>query len=379
MTARPRTIAYVTQAPFIGGAERSLLRLAGALDATRYRPFVVAGHDGEFVAALRAAGLEHCHLPLAKTDRARPWPFVRSVVQLLVALQRRGVSLVHINDATAHHAAALAARMLRLPRLCLLHFSYPADGLRWFLKWGFERAVFPSHFLQRHAQACCPELFPIELCAVVHNGFEPPPPPAPERLAELRRACALDGNEPIVGFVGRIVESKGVADFLTMAAGVLRRIPCRFLLVGDDPSPAGQSYRTQMEALADSLGIAGACRFLGFRDDVWELMHLCTIVVVPSRIEPFATVLLEASAAARPIVATRVGGTPEIVRHGETGWLVEAGDAHGLAEAVYALLCDPARRELFGRNAHNDVATRFTLAQNAARMMEIYDELCPSR
>jgi glycosyltransferase involved in cell wall biosynthesis len=378
MSARPLTIAYVTQAPFIGGAERALLRLATTLEPTRYRPLVIAGHDGAFVAALRAAGVDHCHIPLPHPDRAKPAPFLHAVLRLVIQFRRRRVALIHINDAPAHSAAAMAARIVHRPRICHLRFSYPAEGLRWFLKYGFERAVFPSLSLQQHAQTCCPELFVVQRCAVVHDGVDASPPPAASRLTELRRECGLDADEPVVGFVGRIVESKGVADFLNMAALLRDRIRCRFLLVGDDQRAGGSNYRDEMEALARRSGIADACRFLGFRDDVWDLLHLCAVVVVPSHVEPFGNVTLEAAAAGRAVIATRVGGIPEIVHDGDTGVLVDPHDPPALAEAALALLRDPTRRELLGRAAHTDVTSRFSEQQHATRMMSLYDELYAS-
>jgi glycosyltransferase involved in cell wall biosynthesis len=378
MSTRPRTVGYVTQAPFIGGAERSLLRLAGGVDTTRYRPFVIAGHDGELVRALREARVDHYHMALPHPDRAWPWPFLGSVARLVTQLGRRRTALVHVNDAPAHAAAAIAARILRLPRICHLRFLYPADGLRWYLKWGFERAVFASRFLKDAAQSRCPELFPDERCMVIPNGFDAPPPPSPRHVEGLRVACALAAEQPVVGFVGRLVESKGVADYLTMAQGLLRHGPdTRFVVIGDDQR-AQPSHRAEMEGLARRLDIAPACRFLGFRDDVWELLHLCDVVVVPSLVEPFGNVVVEAGAAARPVVATRVGGIPEIVRDGETGLLVPPGDPQALAQAVAALLADPTLRHALGARARTHVASSFGLQEHVRRLTDLYDDLCAS-
>ena len=378
MTAVP-TVVFVAQAPFIGGAERSLIRLAAALDRTRYRPFVVIGHGGDIAHALRAAGLEYRHVALPRAERTWPWPFAASVARIAASLHRHRAALLHVNDAPAHPAAALAARLLRLPRVCHLRFTYPADGLRWWLKWGFERALFASQFAKDHAQGQCPELFPERRCAVIPNGFDAPPPPGTGRVEALRAACGLAPGEPVVGFVGRVVEVKGVDDYLHMASALIGRHPrCRFLVVGDDDRSAPR-HRAAMEALADRLGIAPACRFLGFRDDVWELLHLCDVVVMPSQVEPFGNVALEAGAAGRPLVAARVGGIPEIVGDGKTGLLVPQRDPQALAEAVAHLLADPARRAELGARARAHVAARFSLGVQAGAVMDLYDELRAAR
>jgi glycosyltransferase involved in cell wall biosynthesis len=164
-----------------------------------------------------------------------------------------------------------------------------------------------------------------------------------------------------------------------MAATVLVRHPgCRFLIVGDDQRVA-TNYRAAMEALADDLGIAAACRFVGFRDDVWDVLHLCDVVVMPSHLEPFGNVAVEVGAAARALVATEVGGIPEIVRDGETGVLVPPQDPPALAAAVVQLLADPARRVSLGERARSHVRAHFSLAAQTDAVMNLYDAMLAGR
>jgi glycosyltransferase involved in cell wall biosynthesis len=365
----------VSQAPFIGGAERSLIRLAAGLDPNRYRAVVICGRDGAVKTALRDAGVACEAIALPPPDRARPFPFIASVARVAVALRRHRAVLLHSNDPPAHPAAGWAARLLGLPRVCHVRFTYPAEGLRWWLRPGFEHALFASSFARRHAQDHCPELFPESRCSVVPNGFDAPPPPDPNVLSARRAACGLADAEALVGYVGRVVETKGVDEFVRMAAQVAARHPrCRFLVVGDDLRD-GSDHRTAMQKLAQEIGVAAACRFVGFRDDVWELLHLCDVVVMPSHVEPFGNVAVEAAAAARPVVATRVGGIPEIIRHSETGVLVAPGDPTALAEAVSALLADPDRRAALGARARAVAITHFRLSAHVEAVMDVYDAL----
>jgi len=368
------TVVFVADAPCVGGAERSLIRIAGALDDARYRPFVLSGHRA-IAPALDAAGIPSQLVALPAPAPSWPGPFALSVARIGSQLRRHRAAVLHVNDAPAHLAASLAARMLRIPRLCHIHFTYPAAGLRWWLKWGFEHALFASQYAKAEAQQECPDLFAEERCSVIANGYEPPAHPLEDELGALRAACGLERDAVVIGFVGRLLEAKGVADFLHMARTLLDSAPrCRFLLVGDDHRPA-PNYRTAMETLAERLGVAAACRFVGFRDDVWALLHLCDVVVMPSHVEPFGNVAVEAGAAGRAVVAADVGGLREIIGQDETGVLVPARDPRALAVAVGALLADPARRVRLGAAARARVAAQFTLAAQVDALMALYDEL----
>jgi glycosyltransferase involved in cell wall biosynthesis len=340
---------------------------------------IVAGSRGDLARALSDAGLPARVIELPNPDRRRPLPYIAAVARLALELHRRREAvLLHVNDAPAYPVAGIAARLARLPRVCHLRFPYEADGLRWFLKHGFERAVFPSHFLADYARTSCPDVFPQDRCVVIHDGFEPPAPPGGERLVGLRSELGLAPTDRVIAFVGQVIEVKGVEDYLFMAASLLRRDPAyRFLIVGDDRQ-AGPSYRVRTEDRAAALGIAAACRFTGYRDDVWELLHLSDVVVVPSRVDPFPNVVLEAGAAARPVVATRVGGIPEMIRDGETGLLVPPRNPEALSEAVWGLRDTELGRGL-GERAAAHVAACFGMRKQTRELADLYDEVLAER
>ena len=369
------TLIYVSRSPFVGGAERNLLRVTRAMDRSRFTPHIIAGCEGDFPSALEAAGESFDRIAQPDPHRMWPFPFLLSVTRLALAYrQLRGV-LVHANDIAGFPASGLAARWLGLPRVCHIRFSYPASGIRWHLKYGFEFAVFSSHYMKSYVQDQCPDLFPDHRCRVIHDGFEARPEPQPEAVAQLATNLGIDLDTEVIAFFGQVIPIKGVREFLLMAQKVSAARPeALFLIVGDDKQ-AGVSYRVEMERFAAQLGISQICRFLGFRSDVWELLHLCELVVIPSREEPLGLVAMEAGAAGRPVVASRIGGLPEIVVDHETGLLEEPRNPAGLADAVMRLIVNPETGRKMGEQARERIAAHFSLAVQARELLSLYDEL----
>lgn len=142
----------------------------------------------------------------------------------------------------------------------------------------------------------------------------------------------------------------------------------RLLLAGDGPE------RARLEDLAKSLGVHGQIDFLGWqgREQIKNLLHSCDIFVLPSRCECFSISILEALACGRPVVATRVGGTPEIIEHGKTGLLVEPDDPSALAEGLKLLLTDAALRATLAANGHDTVTRSFSWQNTGAAYADAF-------
>ena len=165
----------------------------------------------------------------------------------------------------------------------------------------------------------------------------------PTAHAPLRRQLGLAPTAPVVGTVARLSEQKGHRYLLEAWPQVRAVVPdAELLLVGDGP------LRGELEQQAQALGIAGSVRFPGTRTDVPALLGLFTVAVLPSRFEGMPLFVLEAMAAGRPVVGTRVCGASEAIAEGETGLLVPPQDPAALATAVTSLLCAPAKAARMG-------------------------------
>src|SRR5690606_14150660 len=145
---------------------------------------------------------------------------------------------------------------------------------------------------------------------------------------------------------------KRLEDVVRIFARVVRKLPARLLLVGDGPD------RGRAQLLADELGVADDVVFLGKQESVAELLACADLLLLPSTSEAFGLVALEALACGTPVVATDVGGIPEVVTHGETGYLAPVGAIEEMADAAVELLSDPGRW-LAASNAARNSAGRF--------------------
>jgi glycosyltransferase involved in cell wall biosynthesis len=207
----------------------------------------------------------------------------------------------------------------------------------------------------------------------IRNGVDPRRYEAGGDRALLGREIDVDPTSPLLLTVGRLTEQKGHRYLLEAAVQVLRSRPdACLLLVGEGEL---------RESLADSArraGIADRVRFLGVRDDVPRLLASTDVFVLPSVWEGLSVALLEAMAAAKPIVATDVSGTREAMVPGETGEVVPPRDAGALARAIERLLADPERGRVLGHAARERVTECFGARKQAAEYLALYREVLTS-
>lgn len=206
----------------------------------------------------------------------------------------------------------------------------------------------------------------------IPNGIDAGAFPAPDATAQarLRSRLGLAPAAPIVGTVARMYEQKGHRYLLEAWPQVRAAVPeAELVLVGDGP------LRWELEQQAETLGIAGSVRFLGTREDVPALLGLFTVAVLPSLFEGLPLFVLEAMAAGRPVVGTRVCGASEAIADGETGLLVPARDPAALAAAITSLLCAPAKAERMGQAGRVRLLRHYQARRMVADTCALYEAL----
>jgi glycosyltransferase involved in cell wall biosynthesis len=192
----------------------------------------------------------------------------------------------------------------------------------------------------------------------------------PQRAIDFRRRYSIPLDRSIVTQVSWVIPEKGIIDFLETARVVTRQNPnVQFVIVGEG------AYREQYMKQAVEMGIADRVTWTGMVEDVFGegVFEAADVVCQFSRWEEvFGWMIAEAMAHGKPVVATRVGGIPELVKHHQSGYLVDRGDTKTMSNQVLALLNDALLRKRMGRMGKNIVQEKFKLSNNVAKLIESY-------
>ena len=283
-------------------------------------------------------------------------------------LASAGVGIVHANSVDAFRSVSLAARRRRLGAVCHVRYPPQEGGVAWMSR-GLPApsiCIFNSHALLADSGPTFRAACPRSRLVVVHNAVD--------ANVFMPRPAHTDGAMRI-GIIANLLPVKGHFDFLAMAKQLVQRgVPARFLIVGQDVLQTG--FEAEIRARASTLGLEPYVDFTGFVGDVPPLLRSLDIVVSASHEEPFGRSLLEAMASQVPVVATRVGGQPEVVEDGVTGLLVPPGDPTALADAVWSLARDAERRQRLGEAGRRRADELFGVSAHVSRIVALYDSLC---
>ena len=354
----PVRIALVITDLDVGGAERALVNLATRLDRSRWSPTVVAlGEEGRLAEVVRQAGLP-CECLAG--SRRRP---VQVVARLARSLRRCRPELVQSFLFHANLATRLAAPWAGQPWVVgglrvaerRQRWHRALDRLTAFLSAG---SVCVSHGVLRFSRGVG-GLDPRRL-TVIPNGIDPGP--FDRASAVPRGDLGIPEQAHLALAVGRLDVQKGLADLLAAAEQVIAQCPSWHLaLAGDGPCRAWLLEQVDTQPL-----LGGRIHWLGPRDDVPGLLKAADVLVLASLWEGMPNVVLEAMAASRPVVATAVEGTEELVIPGQTGWLVPPNDPEVLSTALLAAARAPDLCWTFGHEGRARVENEFPLDRTVA-------------
>jgi glycosyltransferase involved in cell wall biosynthesis len=357
------------------GAEVQLATLLAAL--TRIPDLEISAvlfNEGRLADELRHCGVR---TQVMRESQHHPWSLVR---QLSAYFKRHPIDILHTHKYKDNVLGALVSifRGVRYRVRTVHGMPEPHAGFRAVKRrlyhlvdsgvnrWLVDRVLAVSFDL-RHQLG---RRFGADKVTCIQNAVDLEQIKASRRVAERRRELQLGEHEFVIGAMGRLTPGKGFECFLRAAHIIRRQRPqVKFLVVGDGP------LRGALQSLACALDLEEVVLFLGHRNDNYDMLALMDLFVLPSFAEGTPMVLLEALALARPVVASRVGGIPEVIEHGSNGLLVMPGGEGELAQSCMTLMDDGDMARRLGKTGQKHIAERFSARVMAEKVAEVYQRL----
>jgi glycosyltransferase involved in cell wall biosynthesis len=363
--ARTHILQIVGNA-IVGGMENYVVRLVERLPRDRFGVSVLAPFESRCTDQLREAGAE---VFITQVTDEPSWQSIQLATSLV---QSRSVDVIQAHLPNAHVLAGLAGRLTNRPVLATIHgravstLDIEVQKLA-----GSHLAVVCR---QSYFQALGVGIDPRHVHFVPNGVDSERFRPLRVRDGALRTRFGIAPETPLIGFIGRLSPEKGPDLFLRIAVSVRAQCPtAEFILVGD-----GAMFG-QLQTFARRFGIGDAVHFADSQSDMPAVFHELDLVVSSSLSEAMPLAVMEAMASGLPVVACKVGGIPDLVAHGLTGWLADKGDYETLAAHVVDLLENDAVRLAAGAAARERAVARMGLDRGIETTMRLFSQLAGQR
>ena len=371
----PPRVLYLHEFGRLGGAEQALLRLVEAIRPTGVEPLVVWPRNDAILARLSSQGIRVVRLKLPRWRHGLSLPLLAvCLLRLRHVLCRGGVDLVHVNNYRSAPFGRLLARRAGVPCVSTVRETIGPEKVR---QHGLRRLDALVAVCDSVARALVDAGVPRDRVGTVRSGVSIPPVPTASARRALRESLGGAAEDPVVGIVAHILPHKGFDDLIQALPLIVRQIPrARCLVVGEAPR---RKYLRHLVDLAERFGVGDRLIWVGAQEDVPRFLAAMDLFVLPSHTEGLPLTVLEAMAAGRPVIGTAVGGIPEAVRHGETGFVVPPRDPRRLAQAAVDVLANPALAKSMGEAGRATVREAFTLDREARQTRAQYCRVLESR
>lgn len=367
------TVLHLIYGLKYGGAERVIAPLCTKINRDRFSPVVgLLTCGGPFEADLVAGGVE-----IVKFNKRHVMDF--TVVPKIVKLIReRRAAIVHTHLFSANMWGRLAARLAGSPIVVVheqsvdpwksgVHFAIDRFLLRW-----TDAVIAVSNAVKVYYQDKLRKKNGI--FEVVYNGADFERFASPAGRGRKRKLLGIPPCSMVLGVIGRLVHQKALDVILPAFSEVARSHDgATCIIIGEGP------LRKEMEGLAGRLGVAGKVFFIGPQPDIEDWLADVDVMVSASRYEGLSLALAEAMAAAKPVIATDVGGNAELIIDGETGFIVPPEDVGALSSAIIRLLDSPGMMVSMGERGRRRVRENFTEEAMAMKVQALYDRLLAER
>jgi len=366
-TTPAKKILYVENSSRLGGANFSLIRLAENLDEEKYKAGIICPTFGEMCQLCRNKKIPFAIAPRAIPSKLWPFPFRQSIKRLRRLAEQSQAGIIHANAVSAYSVAGVVAGEMGIPAVMHIRSAAPTSQYRWM----FGHSPLPDAVIGV-SRAVVASLWPETLkdkLHIIHNGI------SVEEFRQargdiIRQKLLSDRNTELIGTIAFMRPEKGLENIIKIA-GLARGAGynCHFAIAGYGPE------KEHLEQMTQSLGLSDRISFPGSVENIAEFLKALDIFVLPSLTDALPGSLLEAGAASLASVASDVGGVPEIIQDGKTGFLVPVGDVELMWQKVRFLLDNINLRESMGQAAQHRIEKHFSIAAYVNQVSSLYDWL----
>ena len=361
----PLNVLYIIWSLGLGGAEQVVINLARGLDKSKFKPMVCCLNDkGVFADELEKEGIKVIALNKGgKYD-------ITVIGKLISVMRANKISIVNTHLWGANLWGRIAAKIAHIP--VVIATEHNTD-------------IWKSNFyfvLDKALSYCCDKIIAVSgsvkefyqskginpgKIEVIYNGIKAHGSPRHHvTTSHTRENFGIKNDETVLAIIGRLVPQKG-HKYLFEALGLLNGYcKTKLLVIGDGP------LKEELRSIASSLQLKDKIIFTGLRRDVLDLLKIVDIVVMPSLREGLPIIALEAMASKLPVIATKVGGNPEVITDNQTGILVPAENTIALLRAIEKLTKDKALREQLGENGYTRLKKHFSIEKMVSATEELY-------
>ncbi len=348
----------------VGGMETYVTRLVEHLPSDRFSVMALCPFESHFTDHLRQLDAEVLIAPM-------PDDPLWSSIQLGCTLVRtRAIDVLHAHLSNAHLLAGIIGRITGTPVVATIHGrQLNTIDVEIHRTTGTHLSVVCKH-AYFHAMGL--GVHPSQLHCIPNGVDTHRFAPKPDRNAALRARWGVPAAAPLVGFVGRLSPEKGPEVFLRVARVMQHLAPdAHFVMVGEGP------MRSDLLRFVDQYGLKERVHLVGLHEDMPEVYAELDVLLSTSHTEAMPFALMEAMACGVPVIGTRVGGVPDLIQHGQTGWLITPGSDQEAAQRVNALLGSAAERERMGRLARMRCIQGFSGETSCTAMASLFSGLVP--
>jgi glycosyltransferase involved in cell wall biosynthesis len=356
----------------IGGGESHLLSLSTNLDKGVFEPIVLSFTDGPMIDMLKEKGIQTHIIFTEKPFNIFIWRKVKKLIK------ENAIDIIHAHGTRANSNVFWAAKSLNIPLIYTIHgWSFHDDQKPLVKKFRIlsekfltSRANLNISVSESNKQSGQKYIRSFS-STVVNNGIDQEKFNPTKSFTSIRQELGIDKDTTLLLFIARFTAHKQPLTLIRAFADVVKKLPAlKLLMVGDGDE------KSAALVLAKELSIEKNIIFLPFRQDVPAILNAADIFILPSLWEGLPIGLLEAMSMGKAVIATKVDGTSEIVKHQDNGFLIDVNNLqHNLAEAIILLASDSKLRQKFGANAIETVKHHFNAASMTRQIENIYSSL----